>query len=464
MPARMHRPSANEPDGLVDAVLAAARERLALDPPPLDHARTPEELAAAAGRAITPEGIGAARALELFTEVLAPACLSMDHPRYLAFVPNAATEAATTFDLLVSASNIYGGSWIEASGAVHAENEALRWLADLAGLPDGAGGTFVSGGSIANLSALAAARNTWRSRRLSGASVHGDDTGRPVVVVSSGAHSSIGAALDLLDLEPFPVPGDELGRFRPSELTPAVLDELDAIADRVVGVVATAGMTNTGGVDDLAGAADLADRLDAWYHVDAAYGGGALCSTLRRHLFEGIERADSITIDPHKWLFAPYDCAAILYREPALARATFTQQAAYLDAVNADGEWNPSDYAPHLSRRARGLPFWFSLATYGTDAYRDAVDRTIEVTMAAADVVRRAEHLELVMEPELSVLLVRRRDWSVEEHWEFCRQLADAEVGFIVPTTWLGETVLRYCLVNPATTPEDVVAMLPPPD
>ncbi len=462
MSERMHRPSGEQPDGLVDSVFAAARERLAMDPPPLDRARSPEELAAAVGPTITPDGIGPDRALGLFTDVLAPACLSMDHPRYLAFVPNAATEASTTFDLLVSASNIYGGSWLEGAGAVHAENEALQWLSDLAGMPPGSGGTFVSGGSIANLSALAVARHVWRSRRPSGATSTFEAGARPVVVVSSGAHSSVGAALDLLDLEPFVVPGDALGRFRPSELDGAVLDDLDAISDSVVAVVATGGMTNTGGVDDLAGAAQLATRLDAWFHVDAAYGGGALCSTSRRHLFDGIERSDSMTIDPHKWLFAPYDCAAIVYREPDLARQTFTQQAAYLDAVNAEGEWNPSDYAPHLSRRARGLPFWFSLATYGTDAYTEAVDRTIEVTVAAAELARATDHLEVVMEPELSVLLVRRKGWAAQQYWEFCADLAEREVGFVVPTTWLGETVLRYCLVNPVTTPEDVAALFPP--
>ena len=462
MSERMHRPSGDQPDGLVDSVIDAARERLAMDPPPLDRARSPEELAAAAGRTITPDGIGPDRALGLFTDVLAPACLSMDHPRYLAFVPNAATEASTAFDLLVSASNIYGGSWLEGAGAVHAENEALRWLSDLAGLPPGSGGTFVSGGSIANLSALAVARHVWRSRRPSGARSTPEAGARPVVVVSSGAHSSVGAALDLLDLEPFVVPGDALGRFRPSELDGAVLDDLDAISDSVVAVVATGGMTNTGGVDDLAGAARLAARLDAWFHVDAAYGGGALCSTSRRHLFDGVERADSMTIDPHKWLFAPYDCAAIVYREPDLARQTFTQQAAYLDAVNAEGEWNPSDYAPHLSRRARGLPFWFSLATYGTDAYTEAVDRTIEVTVAAAELARATDHLEVVMEPELSVLLVRRKGWAAQHYWDFCAELAQREVGFVVPTTWLGETVLRYCLVNPVTTPDDVASLFPP--
>lgn len=448
--------------GMLDAVLAAARERL-VDPPPLDQARSESELIAATGQTITANGLGGDRALSLFTEVLAPACLSMDHPRYLAFVPNASTEAATAFDALLGASNIYGGSWMEGSGAVHAENQALKWVADLAGLPDGAGGTFVSGGSIANLSALAVARHRWRSGRSDSATTSASSAGAPLVVLSSAAHSSIAAALALLDLEPFVVGADEWGRFRPSELDDGVLADLDAMADRIVAVVATGGTTNTGGVDDLAGVADLAQRWDGWFHVDAAYGGGALCSSTRRHLFDGIERADSVAVDPHKWLFAPYDCAAIVYRDPAVARSTFTQHAEYLDAVNNDGDWNPSDYAPHLSRRARGLPFWFSLATYGTDAYRAAVDRTIEVTVEAAEYVRASDHLELVLEPELSVLVVRCRGWTPARYWAHCEALAAAQIGFIVPTTWRDETVLRFCLVNPTTTLDDVVALLPSP-
>ena len=443
---------------LIDALLAAARERLLLDPPPLDRSLSEAELFAQTGATITSGGLGGERALSLFTDVLAPACLSMDHPRYLAFVPNASTEAATAFDALLGASNIYGGSWLEGSGAVHAENQAIRWIADLAGLPQGAGGTFVSGGSIANLSALAVARHRWRATRVE---PDRSRSGSPLVVVSDAAHSSIVAALSLLDVEPFVVPTDELGRLRPALLDRPLLDSLDAVADRVVAVVATGGTTNTGGVDDLAGAAALAERLGAWFHVDAAYGGGAMCSTTRRHLFNGIDGADSVVVDPHKALFAPYDCAAIVYREPSAARETFTQQAAYLDAVNNDVDWNPSDYAPHLSRRARGLPFWFSLATYGTDAYTAAVDRTIEVTVAAAQHVRTLAHLELVMEPELSVLLVRRRGWTAAQHWEHCEALAAAQVGFIVPTTWKGDTVLRFCIVNPITTVDDVVALLP---
>ena len=144
--------------------------------------------------------------------------------------------------------------------------------------------------------------------------------------------------------------------------------------ERVAAVVATAGTTNVGVVDDLAGIGAVAAEHGAWFHVDAAYGGAALAVPSARPLFDGIEQADSFVVDPHKWLFAPFDCAALVYRDPAIARATHTQHAEYLDVVTDRPDWNPSDYAYHLSRRARGLPFWFSLATHGTAAYAEAIE------------------------------------------------------------------------------------------
>lgn len=441
---------------LTDAVFRATAERLAMDPPPLDHPRSLAELEASAGQTITPEGLGGEAALRLFEEVLGPACLSVDHPRYLSFVPAAPTEAASLFDLVVSASSIYGGSWLEGAGAVYAENQALAWLARLAGFPTGAGGTFVSGGSIANLSALAVARATWRDRDLSRADV------RPIVLLSSAAHSSNAAALDLLDVLTIDVDVDERDRMTVATLEATVAQLSPRERAAVCAVVATGGLTNTGTVDDLAAAADAADELGAWLHVDAAYGGAALCSTSRRYLFAGVDRADSITIDPHKWLFAPYDCAAIIYRDPRLAKRTFTQRAAYLDPVTETEDWSPSDYAPHLSRRARGLPTWFSLAVHGTDAYRDAVDATLATTDAAAELIRASDHLELVVEPELSVLVFRRLGWGPEDYRAWSTQLLADQVGFVVPTSHRGEMVLRICIVNPRTTLDDVRAVLPP--
>ena len=151
-----------------------------------------------------------------------------------------------------------------------------------------------------------------------------------------------------------------------------------------------------------------ARERDLWMHVDAAYGGAALLAPSVRDHFGGIEAADSLVIDPHKWLFAPFDCAALLYRDPDLARAVHTQDASYLDVIHDEpDEWNPSDYAYQLTRRARGLPLWFSLAVHGSDAYRDAIERVLATAHAAAERIRALPHLELVRDPELSIVLFR---------------------------------------------------------
>lgn len=440
---------------LMELVFAFTQERMEMDPPPLDISRTLDELQRDAGQTITPEGLGGAEVMRLFEEVLGPACLSIDHPRYLSFIPAAPTEAASLFDLIVSATSIYGGSWLEGSGAVYAENQTLRWLADLAGLPEGAGGTFVSGGSIANLSALAVARTVWRDADPA------REERRPIVLLSEAAHSSNASALQLLDLRSLPIAVDEADRITADTVRAAVDALTPDQREAVCAVVATAGLTNAGTIDDLIAAGDAAAELGAWFHVDAAYGGAALCSSTRRDRFGGIDRADSLTVDPHKWLFAPYDCAAILYRDPRLAKRTFTQHAGYLDVLTEAADWSPSDYAPHLTRRARGLPTWFSLAVHGTDAYRDAVDTTIATTEEATELIRSLDHLELVVEPELSVVVFRRLGWTPLDYATWSNRLLVDQVGFVVPTVWRGETVLRICITNPRTTLDDVRACLP---
>jgi glutamate/tyrosine decarboxylase-like PLP-dependent enzyme len=199
-------------------------------------------------------------------------------------------------------------------------------------------------------------------------------------------------------------------------------------------------------------------------HVDGAYGGAGLAAPSVRPRYAGIERADSFIVDPHKWFFAPFDCCALLYRDPQQARRAHTQHAEYLDVLHSsdgtDEEWNASDFAHHLSRRARGLPFWFSLATHGTDAYRDAVEASLTVTRQAADVIRNSDHLELIMEPELSVLLFRRHGWSAADYQQWSDRMLASGTAFVVPTTWDGETVLRFCLVNPRTTIDDITLLV----
>ena len=242
----------------------------------------------------------------------------------------------------------------------------------------------------------------------------------------------------------------------------AAIDALSAEERaRVFSIVATSGTTNAGVIDDLAGAAEVAAAHGAWFHVDGAYGAAALVAPSVRDRFAGLERADSFIVDPHKWLFAPFDCCALLYRDPLQARRAHTQHAEYLEVLHEDAEeWNPSDFAYHLSRRARGLPFWFSLAAHGTDAYRDAVEATLALTVKAAQAIDGAEHLELLFEPELSVVVLRRIGWSPADYQRWSDRALDDGLAFAVPTTWTGETVLRFCFVNPRTTIDDVQRIL----
>ena len=443
-----------EDDRTARAIAAYCLDRVAMDAP-LDRPLTPEELDALAAGSITPEGIGGEEALRLWAEVLGPACLSVDHRRYLSFIPNAPTKAATYFDMLVAASNVYGGSWLEGSGAVYAENQALRWLSDLAGLPPESGGCFVQGGTIGNLSALVAARESALHSRA------GRRPPRWAVCVTEETHSSVKHALRVvMDVDVIEVPGDASGRMLGTAVRSTVRQLPEQVRDGIFAVVATAGTTNLGVVDDIAGIADVAAEHHWWLHVDAAYGGAGLAAPSARHLFAGIERADSFIVDPHKWLFAPFDSCALLYRDPVQARAAHTQHAGYLDPVTVEGEWNPSDFAIQLTRRARGLPFWFSLAVYGTDAYRDALERTLSVARAGADLIRAAPHLRLLVEPELTVLIFERLDWTAEDYAKWSARLLAEQIAFVTPTRHRNQVCTRMAIVNPLTTPDDLMVII----
>ena len=431
------------------SVIGYAIERLRLPKDTQWGAHPADELAAALAHAVTPDGVGGLEALHLFRDVLMPACRPMDDPMNLAFVPTAPSIASTMFDLVVSASSIFGGNWEAGAGAIAAENQALRWLSDLAGFPAEAGGVFVSGGSAANLSALVTARDVFTDRR-------GARPPRFTIAVTDEVHASVRAAARVMDVDVLPVRTDDNGRMTGAALETALRAHEH---DDVFAVVATGGTTNAGVIDELDAIADVCAARGLWMHVDGAYGLAALSSSIARDRFKGVERADSFGVDPHKWLFAPYDSAALIYRDPRPAAATHAQHGAYLDAVNR-GDWNPSDYAYHLSRRARGLPLWFGLVTYGTRAYADAVDTAIRTVRGFADEVAARPEFQLLLEPELSIVLFTREGWSREDYLEWSKRRGSEGKYLVVPTSWHGAPCLRICVVHPRTEPSALTAIL----
>ena len=329
-------------------------------------------------------------------------------------------------------------------------------LADLAGLPQGAGGCFVSGGSAGNLSALMVGRDTAAFRM-------GDRAPqRPMFAISEEAHSSVGKALRVLGVEALLVPCDD-HRLTGQGLRATL--QSHPRGDDVIGIVATGGTTNAGIVDDLAGVGAVARERALWYHVDGAYGCAALFAPSVRGRFDGIELVDSFVVDPHKWLFAPFDCAALVYREPNLAKAVHTQDASYLDVLHTDApeEWNPSDYAYHLTRRARGPP---SLVLAGRQRHRrlprrhrDGADdhpgggrpdqpHSPPRAGAPARTLRRA---------------VPTQGWDRGRYESWSARLLEDQIGFVVPTTWEGESVARLALLHPDTTVAMVAEILDDP-
>jgi glutamate/tyrosine decarboxylase-like PLP-dependent enzyme len=433
-------------EDLARRVFEYTSERLHLAPVPLDRGVSPSRLAADAPSLIDEHGHTPEEVMTQFVEVLAPAVISSDSPRFLSFIPAAPTKASLLFDMVVSCSSLSGISWLEAAGAVHAENQVLRFLADLAGLPAGAGGCFVSGGSAANLSALVTARDTARQARGRFDVVAGR---RGRIAASDQAHSSIRNTANIMDSDVLVVATGDDDRLTGAALHAAL--ERDTDPESVFAVVATGGTTNAGIVDDLRGVGDVARQRDLWFHADCAYGGAALLAPSVRDKFDGIELVDSFVVDPHKFLFAPFDSAALLYRTPALARSVHTQDASYLDVIHDADEWNPSDYAYHLTRRARGLPLWCSLAVHGWGAYRDAVEQVLATARAAAARITAAPHVELVREPELSVVLFRRTGWDDARYDDWSERLLAEQIAFVTPTKWRGETVARLAFLHPET-------------
>ncbi len=439
-------------------VIKFAIGRISDNDPQLGFPKKADELKALAGKTITPKGIGGEKAFELFRDVLVKSSVSIDHPRHLAFVPASPTRAAVMFDLVTSAASVHGAFWLEGAGLIFAEMQAMEWLVSLTGMPKGAFGVFTSGGTEANLSAMVAARENWRTLDPTRQRERGS------VIASNGAHSSISAMAKVIDADVILIETED--RLEGNKLAETIEELGNEDRSRLFAVIATGGTTNSGIIDDLAGIADICKKEKLWFHVDAAYGGAALAVKSVRPLFNGIEHADSVTIDPHKWLFSPYDCGAVIYREPEIAKKTHSQEGSYLDIFSDEGAkgFNPSDYQIQLTRRVRGLPLWFSLAMHGTDRYEQAISRGIELAKIAGRLITEAEHTELVREPSLSCVLYRRIGWQAEDYRAWTYKNHKSGFALVAPTKWRNpngaETVSRFCFINPDTREQDIADIL----
>ncbi len=381
-----------------------------------------------------------------------------NHPRHFAWVPGPSNYISVLADLLASGINVCPGTWLESSGPSQIELITTEWLLQLCGFPESGGGVFVSGGSIANLTGLVTARQVMLAGEMAGA----------VVYSSAQAHSSNWKNLRILGFQPEQirlVPVDERLRLDVAALKKAI-DEDRRAGRRPFCVIATAGTTNTGAVDPLNAIADVCEQQDLWLHVDGAYGAAAVLTERGRALLGGMERAHSLVLDPHKWLFQPFDIGCCLVRDVRWLEQSFSEHPEYLqdtrDKMDMTREVNFCDRGVQLTRAFRALKLWMSIKVFGLDRFRSAIDRGISNAERAQRLLEEQGNFEITTPAELAVVTFRFRPPDYPEHDldQLTRSVFDGivEDGHAMLTTTVinGKTVLRMCTINPRTTDDDL--------
>jgi glutamate/tyrosine decarboxylase-like PLP-dependent enzyme len=367
-----------------------------------------------------------------------------DHPRYFARVPGPSSYAGVLGDWLGTGFNVIAASWAGSSGPSTVELVALDWLRQLLGLPEGTEGILMSGGSLSNMTALAAAR------------AH---LGCGVAYLSDQTHASIPRALTALGF-----PAEQVRVLRSDErlrLTEAAVAEA-VRADRRRGldprfIIATGGTTNTGAVDELEGLAELAAAEGMWLHVDGAYGAPAALCPAGRAALRGLELADSLVLDPHKWLFAPYDVGCLFVRRPGVLDRAFSMRPEYLADVRPEtAEVNFGDRSLELTRRSRALKLWLMLKVYGAERVRDAIERCIGLAEHAQRLLEADPGWEVVTPAQLGIVTFARPDWNADEHAAAAAAMAAGGYATVTSTVLRDRPALRLCTINPLTTESEV--------
>lgn len=404
------------------------------------------------------KGMPAEEVLDFVVKNVVPNSNLTTHPKSYSFVPGPSNYISTMADTLATGFNIFSGGWIGSPAAAELEIVTMNWLLKMFNFPvKQGGGLFTSGGSMANLTALATARRI----------KCGDDFSKAIIYLSDQAHSSNIKAINILGFKKSQI------RILPTDIEFKLsINKLknEIAKDRIKGLhpfcfIASAGTTNTGTVDPLNAIADICEEEDMWFHIDGAYGGAAVLSKKGAKVLQGIERADSLTVDPHKWFFQPYEIGCLLIKNTDWLSSTFSEKPEYLRDIEGNkSEINFYDYGIQLTRRFRALKFYMSIKTYGLNTFREAISYNIELAERAEKMLRKSKRWEIISPATLAVINFRYNpiglDLSEKEldalNQAISKQIMASKEALLVTTILNGQVVLRMCLINPKTTIEHI--------
>lgn len=404
------------------------------------------------------EGTDPTQVLNFVLEKVMTTSTLMSHPKSYSFVPGPSNYISAMADTLATGYNIFSGGWAASPAAAELEIVTIQWLLKIFGFPKKkGGGIFTSGGSMANLTALATARRI----------KCGDDFSKAIIYLSDQAHSSNIKAIRVLGFKKEQIriiPTDIEFKFAVNKLKNCIAkDRLEGLHPFCL--IATSGTTNTGTVDPLIELANICKKEGIWFHIDGAYGAAAILSQKGKQLLKGIEKADSLTVDPHKWFYQPYEMGCLLVRNHKHLSHTFTEKPEYLRDIEGNtSEINFYDHGIQLTRRFRALKFYMSLKTFGLKEFRDAITYNIALTEEVESKLRKSAFWEVVFPATLAVINFRynpiEKNYS-EKQLDALNQYISEKVvasrkALLVTTLLHGQVVLRMCLINPRTTLEDI--------
>lgn len=376
------------------------------------------------------------------------------HPRFYAYIPGPSNYVSAIADFMSSGFNVFAGTAPENMGCYEVEQNTVRWLCDLAGMDEKAGGLFVSGGSVASLTGLAAARHI----KLN------DHTDKTTIYFSAETHSSVERALFILGFKKEQyriIPVDKEFRIDMTALRAEISKDRQAGLQPFC-IIGNAGTTNTGAVDPLDQLAAICEQESIWFHIDAAYGGGGLLSTTERHRFNGIESADSIALDPHKWLFQPYECGCTLVKDPTWLRDTFRRLPDYMRDSDDQKTMNFRDMSPQVTRSFKAFKLWLSLQVFGIETFAQAVEEGLALARFTQSYLEEREHWEIISPATLGIVAFRyvvdgySNDALDDLNAEIIQRINDDGFAYFSSTILNGQKVNRIAPLHPALTEDDI--------